>query len=103
MGVEPTPVKNRSIDTIRVQTPLIVPSFSSRGFPAIRDIYEALISKLYGVCLVSSWDLRKGYLPPHAVTDTDVVIVDSRGYENDSLLAVTHPIFGCAARPQLGP
>lgn len=47
----------------------------------MESIYAEMRYKLYGVCLISAWDLAKGYIPASAVSDTNVVIIDSGGYE----------------------
>ena len=51
MQVESPHAQRRSIDKLDVPTPLVVPSFSSRGFPFLTDIWNELSHKLYGVCL----------------------------------------------------
>ena len=43
----------RRVEKVDVSTPLIVPSFSSCGFPHVADIYDLMKDKLYGVCLGS--------------------------------------------------
>lgn len=73
---------------VTVQTPLLVPSFSSRGFGFRRDgsaeiktIYEVASEFLADTMLVSAYDLHQGHLEPveHAVVD--LTFVDSGGYE----------------------
>ena len=64
-----------------VGTPLIAPSFSSRGFPHLSDIWEEFRLKLYGVCLISAFDVAHGRIP-NGVTDlVNVAILDSGPYE----------------------
>src|SRR5690606_28905009 len=73
---------------VTVQTPRLVPSFSSRGFGFRRDgsaeiktIYEVASEFLADTMLVSAYDLHQGHLEPveHAVVD--LTFVDSGGYE----------------------
>lgn len=64
-----------------VATPLIAPSFSSRGFPYLSDIWEEFRHKLYGVCLVSAFDVAGGRIPGGVTDSVNVVILDSGLYE----------------------
>jgi hypothetical protein len=72
-------------------TPLLVPSFSSRGFPNLSDIYKYLSPFVTDISLVSAFDIHNGYLEPENIYVSDVVIIDSGGYEikpvNDPLEA----------------
>ena len=64
-----------------VGTPLIAPSFSSQGFPHLSDIWEEFRHKLYGVCLVSAFDIAGGRIPASVADTVNVVILDSGLYE----------------------
>ena len=64
-----------------VATPLIVPSFSSCGFPRVDDIYNGMKDKLYGVCLVSALDLASGCIPADVTDEVNLVLIDSGMYE----------------------
>ena len=66
---------------MRVATPLIVPSFSSCGFPQVADIYDGMKDKLYGVCLVSALDLASGCIPANVIDEVNLVLIDSGMYE----------------------
>lgn len=72
-------------------TPLLVPSFSSRGFPNLSGIHKYLSPFVTDISLVSAFDIHKGYLEPESIYVSDVVIIDSGGYEvkpvNDPLEA----------------
>ena len=81
MQSESPHARTRIVSPLEVPTPLVVPSFSSRGFPALGSIHRDMVHKLYGVCLMSAWDLAEGLLPSSATLATDVVIIDSGGYE----------------------
>ena len=71
----------RRIHKLDVRTPLIAPSFSSRGFPSVSDIWEEFRHKLFGVCLVSAYDVATGLIPADVADLVNVVIVDSGLYE----------------------
>lgn len=62
-------------------TPLLVPSFSSRGFPNLSEIHKYLSPFVTDISLVSAFDIHKGYLEPENIYVSDVVIIDSGGYE----------------------
>ena len=64
-----------------VSTPLIVPSFSSSGFPEVAYIYGETRDRLYGVCLVSALDLASGCIPASVTDEVNLVLVDSGMYE----------------------
>ena len=73
--------RGRRIGKAGVTTPLLVPSFSSCGFPAVAEIFNAMEDKLYGVCLVSASDLASGCLSVGALDTVNVTVVDSGMYE----------------------
>ena len=83
MDVEYPHVHTRRIHKLEVSTPLIAPSFSSRGFPHISNVWEEFKHKLYGVCLVSAFDVAEGRIPTDATDVVNVVIVDSGMYETN--------------------
>ena len=71
----------RRVHKLGVTTPLIAPSFSSRGFPYLSDIWEEFRHKLYGVCLVSAFDVAGGRIPTDVADMVNVAILDSGMYE----------------------
>ena len=71
----------RRVGKVGVPTPLIVPSFSSRGFPNLSDIWEELSNRLYGVCLVSAFDVAQGAIPKDVTDLVNVVVWDSGSFE----------------------
>ena len=81
MNIEYPHAGNRRIDKLEVSTPLIAPSFSSRGFPHISNVWEEFKHKLYGVCLVSAFDVAEMRIPADATDMVNVIIVDSGLYE----------------------
>jgi len=62
------------------RTPLIVPSFSSKGFPEVSKIIKASEEFISGPILVSAYDVHYGtIIPPFDFAS--LVFVDSGGYE----------------------
>jgi len=61
-------------------TPSIVPSFSSKGFPEVGKIVEALSSVITDSLLVSAYDISYGHLAK-APQFAEYLILDSGGYE----------------------
>src|SRR5712664_2387108 len=75
---------------VKLTTPLLVPSFSSKGFPRLRDgrpwvtrALEITGEWLTDTMLISAYDIHYRYLPePTALTCTpEFTILDSGGYE----------------------
>lgn len=79
--------QGRRIARAGVDTPVLVPSFSSCGFPWVGEIYGEMMDKLYGVCLVSAFDLASGSIPTNAYNRSSVQVVDSGTYEARKLAA----------------
>ena len=73
--------KVRRIAKHGVDTPLLVPSFSSRGFPNISTIMQILRVEISNVCLLSAFDIARGYTSIAFEDIADVVIIDSGVYE----------------------
>ena len=62
------------------RTPLLVPSFSSKGFPDVRKIIEYSSEIIEGPMLVSAYDLHyKAIEPPFDFAS--FLFLDSGGYE----------------------
>lgn len=62
------------------RTPLLVPSFSSKGFPEVANIVRATSELIDGPALVSAYDLSHGKLDPPFDFAT-LLFLDSGGYE----------------------
>jgi hypothetical protein len=71
-------------------TPLLVPSFSSKGFPRgpdgkseIGDFLRYASEFLTKTCLISAYDIHYGHIPqPEAIPlNLEIVFLDSGGYE----------------------
>lgn len=71
----------RRVEKVGTSTPLIVPSFSSCGFPHVADIYNLMKDKLYGVCLVSALDMAAHRIPTDVTDEVNLVLIDSGMYE----------------------
>lgn len=71
----------RAIRQVGMETPLLVPSFSSRGFPQVAGLYRNLRHDLYGVCLVSAFDVSTRRLDVELADVADLVLLDSGVYE----------------------
>jgi hypothetical protein len=77
---------------VSLQTPLLVPSFSSKalgfnkaGKSELKKVFEVASVGLTDIMLVSAFDLAYGHLKPIMRAITDVVIIDSGGYEVSDL------------------
>ena len=73
--------ETRRVEKLGVGTPLIVPSFSSCGFPHVSDIYALMKDQLYGVCLVSALDIASSRIPSDVTDEVNLVLIDSGMYE----------------------
>lgn len=71
----------RRTTTLEIETPLLVPSFSSRGFPGLVEMIGALRPDVAELCLVSAFDIVRGFCPETFETLADIVVVDSGVYE----------------------
>lgn len=63
------------------RTPLLVPSFSSKGFREVRKIVEVMREFITGAVLVSAYDIGYGNLSCKLVNFPSLVFLDSGGYE----------------------
>ncbi len=63
------------------RTPLLVPSFSSKGFPELRKIVSLMSEFITGPVLVSAYDLFYRKLLPSHLAFPSVLFLDSGGYE----------------------
>ena len=86
MRIEKPHAQARKVDKLEVMTPLIAPSFSSRGFPQVSELWKDLKYKLYGVCLASAFDIAEGHFPADLTGMVNLAIIDSGIYETDDQL-----------------
>src|SRR5258706_4513248 len=63
-----------------IRTPLVVPSFSSKGFPEVIKILETLEEKITECVLVSAYDCHYQKVPRN-IQFPEFVFLDSGGYE----------------------
>lgn len=66
-----------------LETPLLVPSFSSKGIKNIGALYDYLKDSLGDASLISAYDLHYGFIQRGNIFETDIVFVDSGGYERN--------------------
>lgn len=71
----------RRLSPFGISTPLIIPSFSSKGFPTLKAIHTAMRPFITRISLVSAFDIAKGFLNSDAAYASDLVFIDSGGYE----------------------
>ncbi len=62
------------------RTPLIVPSFSSKGFPEVKKIIETLKELISGCLLISAYDIHYEHVSGD-VSFAELIFLDSGGYE----------------------
>jgi hypothetical protein len=63
------------------RTPLLVPSFSSKGFPEMKKIISVMTEFITEGVLVSAYDIHYKLLAPKKLTFPSVIFLDSGGYE----------------------
>ncbi|MBZ5671220.1 MAG: hypothetical protein LAO04_16005 [Acidobacteriia bacterium] len=62
------------------ETPLLLPSFSSKGFPQVRQIMSLMAEFITGPILISSYDVHYRLIPKK-ITFPQLLFLDSGGYE----------------------
>ena len=62
------------------RTPLLVPSFSSKGFPDVAKIIETTEEVIEGAIVISAYDLHYGEIKP-PFDFASLIFLDSGGYE----------------------
>jgi hypothetical protein len=62
-------------------TPLLVPSFSSKGFPEVKKIIAVMEEFITDAVLVSAYDAHYNEINPITLTFPSIVFLDSGGYE----------------------
>ena len=73
--------KSRQVSIIDTSTPIVIPSFSSRGFPYIGDIYNNTKRYLGKSSLISAYDIHYGNVSQDDIYASDILFIDSGGYE----------------------
>jgi hypothetical protein len=65
---------------VDLRTPMLLPSFSSKGFPNVKKIFKAAEEYISDEVLVSAYDVKYGLLDP-PFDFASIVFLDSGGYE----------------------
>jgi hypothetical protein len=73
----------RNIGKLQYNTPLLVPSFSSKGFPHLKELHSFINEKLTDISLLSTYDLHYGYLDEAQIYESEIILLDSGGYERN--------------------
>lgn len=63
------------------ETPLLVPSFSSKGFPDVSEIVRITSEYITDYALISAYDIHHGHLKDAPLTFPGLWILDSGGFE----------------------
>lgn len=78
--------KSRRIRKIDVETPLLVPSFSSVVYDIkVSEVHEKLTDLITEASLVSAYDLHHGFIDKGNIWVSEVVFIDSGNLEVNSL------------------
>lgn len=94
---------------VSLETPLLIPSISSKGFPNspqgqsdLQTILGFVASFVTEACLISAYDIAHGYIPapPDLSLRPELIVLDSGGYElTDSLDLSEVVATGTPAKP----
>lgn len=74
--------KRRGIAKYDVKVPLLIPSFSSKGFPNPQEIWERIYAFLPEAALISSYDIHHEHISSSLINSPNLLFVDSGGYES---------------------
>ena len=74
--------KIRAIKYDYIKTPMLVPSFSSKGFMEINNIHSMLNKYITNSKLVSAYDLYYKNILSEDIYGSEIVFLDSGGYES---------------------
>lgn len=85
--------KSRRIRKIDVETPLLIPSFSSVVYEIkISEVHEKLVDFITEVSLVSAYDLHHGLMKEDNIWVSQVVFIDSGNHEVNFLKDLRIPV-----------
>ncbi|WNS73675.1 hypothetical protein RRV45_12175 [Bacillus sp. DTU_2020_1000418_1_SI_GHA_SEK_038] len=73
--------KERLVKGIEVTTPILIPSFSSKGIRQFAEIFYNLKDYLSDATLFSSYDLYYNLIDGKQIYETEILFIDSGGYE----------------------
>jgi hypothetical protein len=71
--------RRRLIKKLDKATPVLVPSFSSKGFPDLGQVWKDTHSYISEAALISCYDIYYGHITPFE--GPDILFLDSGGYE----------------------
>src|SRR5438876_3135748 len=71
----------RKIAPFAIETPLLVPSFSSRGDVDLTYLFELTSPYISKAVLLSAYDIHHSHINERSIYVSDVVFIDSGGYE----------------------
>jgi hypothetical protein len=74
--------KPRRIIPSSTITPLLVPSFSSKGFHDIKHLHEYVSEHIPDTSLISAYDVYHEKILEEKIYQSDLVFIDSGGYES---------------------
>lgn len=67
-----------------IDTPLLLPSFSSKGFPELKKIIKILEENITGPVLISAYDIYYKLIQRRITFSSQLLFIDSGGYECSS-------------------
>lgn len=91
--------EERVVSIIETHTPILIPSFSSKGINQFDKIFNSLKDYLSEVTLLSAYDLYYKLIDIKHIYETDILFIDSGGYEA-SLEPDLSEIFGFEHKPR---
>jgi len=68
------------------ETPLLLPSFSSKGFPDLKKTVRTLEEFISGPVLISAYDVNYGLIQEKIKFSKQVLFIDSGGYECSTIV-----------------
>lgn len=83
--------KSREIPSTSIETPLLIPSFSSAAFGVVDEEQKDLIGKIHTflkekiktASLISAYDIYNGIINKDEIWCSDIVFIDSGNFESD--------------------
>jgi hypothetical protein len=72
--------RHRRIQKVDLPTPMLIPSFSSKGFPDVNRILSLMKNHITDVAMISSYDMFYSSLDSDLATPS-LLFIDSGGYE----------------------
>lgn len=76
-----------------IETPLLIPSFSSKALKDMAPVYEALITNITESFLISSYDVYYQHIEPPSSSIAEVLFLDSGGYEVSKDQDIMDPLY----------